>query len=247
MKRISITTLEKYRLFLAGDEWTDQQAMIAAIKSPFLGNEYTRIGSAFHAIVEQGEAAIEELPEMGKFRVTLKEEKTVKKKTDNGITSCKVTEKWPVIFNEEQVAMALKYRAKLSYAFHEEWIGREFDTPSMTIWVHGRVDVLHGIFIRDIKTKYSKIKLEEYTESAQWKCYLDLTGLDTFYFDLFEFPNYNISRHGYDVSSLGIRPYGAIECIRYEGMEAENRQLVCDFTDFIVRHNLTSYLKDRAF
>lgn len=228
MKRISITTLETYRKFLAGDEWTDQQAMIAAIKSPFLGNEYTRIGSAFHAIVEQGEAAIEELPEMGKFRVT-------------------VDGKWPVIFNEEQVAMALKYRAKLSYAFHEEWIGREFDTPSMTIWVHGRVDVLHGIFIRDIKTKYSKIKLEEYTESAQWKFYLDLTGLDTFYFDLFEFPNYNIGRHGYDVSSLGIRPYGAIECIRYDGMEAENRQLVCDFTDFIVRHNLTSFLKDRAF
>lgn len=228
MKRISITTLETYRKFLAGDEWTDQDAMITAIKSPFLGNEYTRIGSAFHAIVEQGEAAIEELPEMGKFRVT-------------------VDGKWPVIFNEEQVAMALKYRSKLPHAFHEEWIGREFDTPSMPIWVHGRVDVLHGIFIRDIKTKYSKIKLEEYTESAQWKFYLDLTGLDTFYFDLFEFPNYKIDKHGYDVSSLGIRPYGAIECIRYDGMEAENRQLVCDFTDFIVRHNLTSFLKDRAF
>ncbi len=228
MKRISITTLETYRKFLAGDEWTDQDAMIAAIKSPFLGNEYTRIGSAFHAIVEQGEAAIEELPEMGKFRVT-------------------VDSKWPVIFNEEQVAMALKYRSKLPHAFHEEWIGREFDTPSMPIWVHGRVDVLHGIFIRDIKTKYSKIELEEYTESAQWKFYLDLTGLDTFYFDLFEFPNYKKDKHGYDVSSLGIRPYGAIECIRYDGMEAENRQLVCDFTDFIVRHNLTSFLKDRAF
>ena len=80
MKRISITTLETYRKFLAGDEWTDQQAMIAAIKSPFLGNEYTRIGSAFHAIVEQGEAIVEELPEMGKFRVT-------------------VDGKWPVIFN----------------------------------------------------------------------------------------------------------------------------------------------------
>ncbi len=227
MKRIAITTLETYRKFLAGDEWTDQDAMIAAITTPFQGNAYTRIGSAFHAIVEQGESVIEELPEMGKFRVTV--------------------DGWPVIFNDEQIGMALRYRAKLPYAFHEEWIGREYDTPSMPIWVHGRVDVLHGIFVRDIKTKYSKVAYDDYANSAQWKFYLDFTGLDTFYFDLFEFPGYKIDKHGYDVSSLGIKPYGAIECIRYNGMDEENRQLVCDFTDFIVKHNLTSFLKDRAF
>ena len=227
MKRIAITTLETYRKFLAGDEWTDQDAMIAAITTPFQGNAYTRIGSAFHAIVEQGESVIEELPEMGKFRVTV--------------------DGWPVIFNDEQIGMALRYRAKLPYAFHEEWIGREYDTPSMPIWVHGRVDVLHGIFVRDIKTKYSKVAYDDYANSAQWKFYLDFTGLDTFYFDLFEFPGYKIDKHGYDVSSLGIKPYGAIECLRYNGMEDENRQLVCDFTDFIVKHNLTSFLKDRAF
>lgn len=225
MKRISITTLEAYRKYLAGDEWSSQQTMIDSIVTPFEGNEYTRIGSAFHAIIEQGENVIEELPEMGKFRVT--------------------TEGWPVIFNEQQIAMALKYRDKLPYAFHEEWIGREFETPAMTIWVHGRVDVLHGIFVRDIKTKYSPVKYEDYAESAQWRLYLDLTGLDTFYFDLFEFPGYKKDRHGYDVSSLGIKPYGTIECIRYEGMEEDNRRLVCDFTDFVVRNNLIEYLKDR--
>lgn len=225
MKRISITTLETYRKFLAGDEWTNQEAMIQAITAPFEGNEYTRIGSAFHAIVEQGESVIEELEEMGKFRVTV--------------------EGWPVIFNEEQVATALKYRSKLPYAFHEEWIGRQFDTPSMPIWVHGRMDVLHGTYVRDIKTKYSAVKYDDYANSAQWKFYLDLSGLDTFYFDLFEFPNYKKDKHGYDVSSLGIKPYGQIECIRYEGMEEENKQLVCDFTDFIIRQNLTEYLKDK--
>lgn len=227
MKRISITTLETYRKFLAGDEWTTQQAMIEALTAPFQGNEYTRIGSAFHAIVEQGEAVLEELDEMGKFRVTV--------------------EGWPVIFNEEQVAMALRYRNKLPYAFHEEWIGREFHTPSMDIWVHGRVDVLHGTFVRDIKTKYSSVKYDDYANSAQWKFYLDLTGLDTFYFDLFEFPGYKKEKHGYDVSSLGIKPYGAIECLRYDGMVEENKQLVCDFTDFVTKFNLTQYLKDRAF
>jgi len=225
MKRIAITTLETYRKFLAGNQWTDQQKMIESITVPFEGNEYTRIGSAFHAIVEQGESVVEELPEMGKFRVT--------------------ADGFPVIFNEEQVAMALKYRARLPYAFHEEWIGRQFDTPSMPIWVHGRVDVLHGTFVRDIKTKYSAVRYDDYAESAQWKFYLDLTGLDTFYFDLFEFPNYKVEKNGYDVSSLGIRPYGAIECLRYEGMEGDNRRLVCDFTDFITRHGLTEYLKDK--
>ena len=225
MKRISITTLETYRKFLSGDEWSSQEKMIEALTNPFQGNEYTRIGSAFHAIVEQGEEVIEELDEMGKFRVTV--------------------DGWPVIFNEEQVAMALKYRSKLPYAFHEEWIGREFHTPSMDIWVHGRVDVLHGTFVRDIKTKYSAVKYDDYANSAQWKLYLDLTDLDTFYFDLFEFPGYKIDKHGYDVSSLGIRPYGAIECIRYDGMVEENKQLVCDFTDFVTKFNLTEYLKER--
>lgn len=225
MKRISITTLETYRKFLAGDEWTTQQAMIEALTAPFEGNEYTRIGSAFHAIVEQGESIVEKLPDEGKFRVTV--------------------EGWPVIFNGEQVEMALKYRSKLPYAFHEEWIGREFHTPAMDIWVHGRVDVLHGTFIRDIKTKYSPVKYDDYANSAQWKLYLDLSDLDTFYFDLFEFPGYKKDKHGYDVSSLGIRPYGAIECIRYDGMEKENQQLVCDFTDFVTKFNLTQYLKDK--
>lgn len=227
MKRISITTLETYRKFFSGDEWTNQEAMVAAITTPFEGNAYTYIGSAFHAIVEQGEAVIEELPEPGKFRVTV--------------------DGHEVIFNEGQVTMALKYRSKLPYAFHEEWIGREFDTPAMPIWVHGRVDILHGTFVRDIKTKYSAVKYNDYVNSAQWKFYLDLTGLDTFYFDLFEFPSYNKDRHGCDVSSLGIRPYGAIECLRYDGMEDENRRLVCDFTDFIKKYNLTDYLKDREF
>lgn len=225
MKRIAITTLETYRKFLAGDQWTDQKKMIEAITTPFEGNEYTRIGSAFHAIVEQGESAIGESPGMGKFRV--------------------MVDGFPVIFNEEQVAMALKYRAKLPYAFHEEWIGRQFDTPSMPIWVHGRVDVLHGTFVHDIKTKFSAVRYDDYAESAQWKFYLDLSGLDTFYFDLFEFPNYKVDKNGCDVSSLGIKPYGAIECLRYEGMERDNRQLVCDFTDFITRQGLTKYLKDK--
>lgn len=225
MKRVSVTTLETYRKFLAGDGRTTQESLIQSIITPFEGNEYTSIGSAFHAIVELGEQAVEELPEMGKFRVTAGGR--------------------PVIFNEEQVAMALKYRAKLPHAFHEEWIGREFRTPAMPIWVHGRVDVLHGIFIRDIKTKYSAVRYDDYANSAQWRLYLDLTGLDTFYFDVFEFPGYRKDVHGCDVSALGIRPYGAIEQIRYGGMEDDDRRLVRDFTDFIVRHDLTRYLKDR--
>lgn len=244
MKRISITTLETYRKYLAGDEWTTQESLIQGLVTPFQGNEYTRIGSAFHAIVEQGESVIEELPEMGKFKVTVKEK--VNRPATEAVNENEPLLEWPVIFNEEQVAMALKYRAKLPYAFHEEWVGREFQTPSMPIWVLGRVDVLHGTFVRDIKTKYSAVKYDDYAESAQWKFYLDLTGLDTFYFDLFEFPNYKKDKHGYDVSSLGIRPYGAIECIRYDGMEEDNRQLVCDFTDFIVKNNLTDYLKDKV-
>lgn len=225
MKRISITTLETYRKYLAGDPWTDQQKMIETITAPFQGNEYTRIGSAFHSIVEQGEAVLEPLPDSGKYRVT--------------------ADGYPVTFSLEQVMTALEYRIGLPYAFHEESIGREFQTPSMPIWVSGRVDVLHGTYIRDIKTKYSPVKYADYADSAQWRFYLELTGLDTFYFDLFEFPGYKIDRDGYDVSERGIKPYGEIECIRYDGMAEENRRLVCDFTDFIVRNGLTDYLKDK--
>lgn len=224
MKRISITTLETYRKFLAGDEYTNQDKMIEAITAPFEGNEYTRIGTAFHSIIEQGEAVVSRTPE-GTFQV--------------------MGDGYPVTFSEEQVAMALKYKAKLPYAFHEQWISRDFHTPSMDIYVLGRVDVLHGTYIRDIKTKYSPVKYADYADSAQWKLYLDLSGLDTFYFDLFEFPGYKKDKHGHDVSSLGIKPYGQIECIRYEGMEQDNQQLVEDFTDFIVRHDLINYLKDK--
>lgn len=223
MYRISITTLEGFRKVLCGaSEYDTEEKFAESLKNPFQGNEYTRIGTAFHQIVELGESTIVTKPDH--YEV----------KTEDGYT---------VKFNLKQVMTALNYRLSLPFAFHEQTIGRVFNTKSMPIWVGGRCDVLHGTFVRDIKTKYSPIKYADYADSAQWRLYLDLLGLDTFYFDLFEFKGYKIAQNGYDVSGLEIVTHEPIECIRYDLMQQDNQKLVETFTDWITIHNYEQYLK----
>jgi len=226
MRRVAITTLEVYRKYLNEvNDFATEQSVIDAIKGVYTGRvEYPAIGSAFHKIVEIGTNGFDGRVD-GKFSIDIDGNQ--------------------VLMSKAQVLTALNYRMSFPKALFEQKIGRDFHCKDMDIYVGGRVDMLHGNFIRDIKTKYSPIQLKDYQDSCQWRFYLDLTDLDTFYFDMFEFKGYKVDTHGFDVSELELVPAYSIECIRYEKMKADNQKLVEDFCDFCITHDLVQFLKPK--
>ena len=52
---VRVTQLESFRRFICGEyDFITEQSVIDGITQEFTGNEYTRIGSAFHKVVELG-------------------------------------------------------------------------------------------------------------------------------------------------------------------------------------------------
>ena len=233
---VRVTQIEQFRRWMSGKyEFMTEQDVIDSITHEFSGNEYTQIGTAFHGIVENGdngmavpqgdrcyryynEVKIEAVPEGKAYAVDGAE----------------------VVFDASQVKVALDYRAQFADAFHEQ---REFKDYGDAI-VTGCADLIHGATIRDIKTKYSPVNDSDYTDSCQWRFYMELFGVETFYFDLFIFEGYKKERHGVDVRGLELKRYEpAIECLHYPRLEEDCRRLLDEFLEWANFRGLTQFLQ----
>lgn len=233
---IRVTQLEKFRRFISGEyEYETEQGVIDCITQEFTGNEYTRIGTAFHSIVETGKPLCEKVPAGERsFLYYGKEQKEPvpcgRKFNIDG---------YNVVLDVNQCQVALDYRNEHPNAYHEIRLYKDFGDAIIT----GCADMIDGMEIRDIKTKYSYPSDIDYINSCQWKFYLELFQADVFYFDLFVFERYDKNKHGYDVRGLPLKRYEpAITCYRYEGMEQDNINLVHSFLEWAEYRNLTKYL-----
>ncbi len=220
---IRVTQIEEFRKFITNSIERDyyeipEQRVIDTIKGKFKGNEYTRIGSAFHSIVETGEP-----------RNVDPKEGCVIDIDDHGVR-----------FNTKQVQVALDYRNEHPCAFHEIRKYKDYGRAIVT----GCADMIDGIELRDIKTKYSKVSDSDYIDSCQHRFYLDIFNADVFHYDLFIFEDYKLDKHGYDVRGLELKRHDPpITCYRYPDMEDDNLALVNAFMDFAESRNLVPYLR----
>ena len=233
---IRVTQLEKFRRFISGEyEYETEQGVIDCITQEFTGNEYTRIGTAFHSIVETGKPLCEKVPAGERsFLYYGKEQKEPvpcgRKFNIDG---------YNVVLDVNQCQVALDYRNEYPNAYHEIRLYKDFGNAIIT----GCADMIDGMEIRDIKTKYSYPSDIDYINSCQWKFYLELFQANVFHFDLFVFEGYDKNKHGYDVRGLPLKRYEpAITCYRYKGMEQDNMNLVHSFLEWAEYRNLTKYL-----
>lgn len=236
---IRVTTIEQFRRYIEQSEYANyeisEQSVIDSITGEFKGNELTRIGQAFHKIVEEGTPQCEKV-DAGE-RTFLYYGKETKEPIPRGrifdMDGNKVT------LDIAQVKVALAYRNEHPDAFHEIRLYKDFGDAVIT----GCADMIDGVEIRDIKTKYSTPSDADYINSCQWKFYLQLFNADVFHFDLFVFEGYNKEKHGYDVRGLSLRRYNPpITCYRYEGMEKDNESLLKQFLEWVEFRGLTEYL-----
>lgn len=218
---VRVTTIEAFRRYLANGEHDyyeiTEQSVIDSISGEFTGNEYSRIGTAFHSIVETGAPRFAEPTEGCVIDVD-----------DHGVR-----------FNAQQLQVALDYRNEHPGAFHEVRRYKDYGRAIVT----GCADMIDGIELRDIKTKYSTPSDKDYIDSCQWRYYLDIFNADVFHFDLFTFEGYKLDKHGYDVRVLGLKRHTPpITCYRYLDMEADNLALLNTFMDWAESRDLLKYL-----
>lgn len=224
---IRTTTLEAFRRYLANGDYDyyeiTEQSVIDTIIGEFKGNEYTRIGTAFHKIVQDGDFNLDYDYHTGNYNIEV----------DGNV----------VKFTVSQVRVALDYRDEHPNAYHEFRGYKDYGRAIVT----GCADMIDGVEIRDIKTKYSSPTDSDYINSCQWRYYLDIFGASVFHFDLFLFRGYKKKKHGYDVRGLRLTHHTPpITCYRYPEMESDNLALLNQFMDFCEARGLTKYLtKDR--
>lgn len=228
MKRlVRVTQLESFRKYIEGDEdrdrfETSEQDVIDNLTGVFTGNEYTRIGTAFHRIIEGNTEGVEKIGEG--VRTFLYYGKEIQEPVPVGRKFN--IDGYDVCLDVPQCKVALKYKDEYPDAFHEI---REF-MDFGGIVVTGCADMIDGFEIRDIKTKYSQPNDADYINSAQWRFYLEMFGAETFHFDLFCFDGYNKEKHGMDVRGLPLTRYSpSITCYYYNGMVEDNRRLIEEF------------------
>lgn len=232
---IRVTQLESFRRYMSGRyDYVTEQDVIDGITQEFTGNEYTRIGTAFHSIVETGCPVCEKVP-AGKRVFTY-----YGKETEEDVPCGRRfdIDGYGVTLDVPQCRTALEYRSEHPGAFHEVREYMDFGSAVVT----GQADMIDGCELRDIKTKYSQPSDGDYTDSCQWRFYMQLFGADVCHFDLFVFDGYDIKKHGYDVRGLPLRRREPITCYRYEGMEQDNENLVDEFLQWAEYRNLTEYL-----
>jgi len=212
MIHLRVTQLEKFRRYIEEvSEYETEESLMETLSGSFTGNEYTRIGTAFHKIVECGDVSFH----FKEFRIVL---------IDN----------IPIILNQQHIDIALAYKESIKGCFHEIRANKVYNIDRVEIDISGGADVVLGRMIRDIKTKYSYLKsILDYVDSCQWKFYCDIFELPEFFFDIFEFKGYDKAKHGYDVSSLTLVKHEAIHCIEYSTMQADIHSLLTKFLDFV--------------
>lgn len=221
MKLLRVTQIEKFRRYIEEHSLYDtEQSVIDSITGAFKGNSYTYIGTAFHRIIE------------GDYRDVTK--------VENG--RCFIVDGNKVMFDIAQYKIGCNHAKELVNPFHEI---REYQQFGEVI-VTGQADVIEGFNIRDTKTKFSPVSDKDYTDSIQWKLYLELFASETFLYDIFVFDGYDKDKHGTDVRGLKLHYHNPpITCHRYNGMRSDIDNLIKEFVMWLkyrgIYDNLPEY------
>ena len=248
--RVAVTHLEKFRRFLAGTSSFDtEQDVIDALAGVFIGTDKTHIGNAFHEILEAPEKYGK--IEWGEEEYVMVPIPTVRDAVGKAVSLIGL----PL----ESLRPVYQYIRAHSRMFHEIPVGKMYHTRAgVGLYVSGRCDGMEGAKVRDTKFKFRAVSDDEdYTDSAQWRLYLDMTQARSFAYDIFQVVGYeswpaavNISpnpdkslREAILLPGLSLNPYPTIECHSYEAMSSDIDTLLYDFVDWVKFRGLFHLLK----
>lgn len=200
-------------------DFDSEASLIESLEGKFTGNPKTMFGTAYHSLIEKD------------FKYS-----KAKKRFIVG----------DFHFTEEQAKPGIMYKRAHESMVHEMVVSKIYETKYFPIQVSGRIDGIEGLYIRDIKNKFREPKVQEYMQSIQWSCYLDMLDLNTFYFDLFEIKNYPEflpDKAPYFFPDVEVIAHEPIECLRYKDMDKDILELLNFFLEYIHNRNFIHLLK----
>lgn len=203
MTSFRATQVEAYRRY-CNSEWTTYEELMATLRGELVPNEAMKFGTAVHTACESYHTRPEPLYNVDGYRFS---PASIKHAT-NGLdhyASCEV---------------------KVSRTLYAE------DGTELTLT--GTCDVITGTHVIDYKTTMSTIsdaKVQAYQDSYQWRCYLAMTGCDTFTFRIMQWAE--------DAGFWYIKNMQDVRCDRYVGMIDDVESMVRELYQFTLENGVT--------
>lgn len=248
MLKISVTTLEQFRRYMNEVSDGDTEAsVIDRLKKKFKATEKTRIGSAWHKIIEEPGLATKTFKNKGKYW-------------------CMVE---GIAFPQEEALKARAYRMKHKMIICELPISKTYKIGNDEIMVTGRIDGIEGVQVRDAKVKFFEPDVNYFMDSCQGKFYMDILECKVCHYDVFEvmqpitkevMPKYGSTADdiiyrktgGYKLKKgddginylnrFQIIVHEPITCSAYIGMQNELHQLLREFITWVEYKGLTKHI-----
>lgn len=220
---ISVSKIELFNKFLHrqtedNEMYNNEANFLATLRGEFKQLPSARYGDCFHAIIE-GKA---------QYSFDYLDEKEIR--------GWKFGE---VLIPEAQAKHAIGYRQAHDLSTDEIPLSKLYRTNDFDIIVTGRVDKLEGNWIRDAKTKYSSPDMQEdYIDSLQWRFYLDMLGLDVFFFDIFQISGFKEVK---DCLTAKIKPLEPLMCKRYPTMKQDVEYALQELANYLQFKGLLGY------
>lgn len=202
--RIPVTTLESFRLFRDYD-FIEQDEMIARInRHPIEPNEKMYLGSALHKVLEKPE----QFTDGANFTVPSESLKQGDFAPSHSFTfdGLGVHE---ILHGLPHGIAELKTKA-----------------PFAGVTLSGIVDLISGTTIYDHKVSTKAAKPDSYSESVQWRCYLEMFGCDRFVYQHIQV-RYDSKREFYEVLDVS-----RFEHYRYPMMASYLKWLIGEYLAF---------------
>lgn len=234
---VRCTVIESFREWINCEDaedkfWITEENVIGNIKGIERYNVKAAYGSAGHALIERAD----------KYKISTEQEFfTVASGSDvmpiydpgyayvvDGFT-----------FTEEQAKPIIKHRNEHPLWVREVALSKLYSTPNFDLIITGTTDAVEGITLRDTKFKFSQFDVADFIDSFQWRCYLDMIGLDIFYYDFFKVSGFNTIE---DCPKAQIHECESMMVKRYTGMEQDIATVINEFADWITFKNLHEYL-----
>lgn len=106
-----------------------------------------------------------------------------------------------------------------------------FDTPSGPVTLVGKCDALDGIVVRDQKLT-ERFDAERYTDSLQWRCYLEMFGARSFAYDVF------VGRFDLDAKEVRIVEYHPLTLCAYPDLRLDVEAAVAELAEVVVTYGI---------
>jgi hypothetical protein len=224
--RISITTLESFRLFQTS-EWFSEEKFLDQITGEFVANPAMNFGTAYHRLIEKG------------FEI------------ENGLT----TGFDPQYPNETKIDFlnakfeitqpAIDFRNKHPLISNEMKVVKNITMMGHEIQLVAKCDGLEGYIIHEHKTTTNS-DFDKYYSSYQWRFYCYIFGLDIVQYNIFELigSSYKMSKAKSDQEF-----YKEIQAVKLEEIQMNNYpelvsdcySLLTNFIHYIEMKNLAQY------